>query len=549
MKRVISLLLVSILLILLCGCSNGKKQVSDISADTSSVKELSEEEKYNNAVTYIESKNYNEAIVLLKEIKGFKDSEVVLKKCAYTYAIELFNNKNFFDASEYFSICEDYKNAKSYYEDSLMYQGYEYVNSQEFVKGIRLLEELLDVERLSTDVLSNLIKISANLFGGCWKGTITYNRETLYAEIYYSDSTKKFQPVIRRYSDDGPILMQETYSCVLTHREGVFGNSGIDSFDYRFIDDNTLVLSDHQILSGTFRRSGKAYIYKIDYTAPMLSEEPILDNTMGNDENTESKKESIENNSKSPSQNSSSSQSNTSSTTSHHTKPNNTTSTVSQDEKTYTSSTEQHVHDFSINATCEEPAKCSCGETSGLAIGHNWESATCEKPDTCKNCGKTRGSALGHDWEEATCEEAKTCKNCGKKEGKAWGHTYNSTEILICKRCRELNPEGETIISKLSVVNNSDLFTLDSFSISNYGKQSHIYDLGYKFDMDFKITLNESIMRDQVTIIAYDENGNELYESGFGFLPSSSGLKGDTISKQARFHIDGYKPVAKVVIK
>ena len=526
MKRIISLLLVGLLFILFCGCNNEKTKVSDTSTDISSIKELSEEEKYKKADTYIESKNYNEAIVLLKEIKGFKDSETILKKCAYTYAIELFNNKNFLNASEYFSICEDYKNAKSYYEDSLMYQGYEYVNSQEFVKGIRLLEELLDVERLSTDVLSNLIKISANLFGGCWKGTITYNRETLYAEIYYSDSTKKFQPVIRRYSDDGPILMQETYSCVLTHREGVFGNSGIDSFDYRFIDDNTLVLSDHQILSGTFRRSGKAYIYKIDYTAPMLSEEPILDNTMGNDENTESKKESIENNSKSPSQNSSSSQSNTSSTTSHHTKPNNTTSTVSQDKKTYTSSTEQHVHNFTIKATCEQPAKCVCGETSGVANGHQWEDATCTTPKQCDICNKT--------------------------EGKALGHSFNDNAPFYCSTCEKENSNALSILKKINVVSVDSKVAIKNFSFSEFrlaGMSTPFGKQGYSFTMDYEIECLSDFGTYQMNIVAYDKDNNILSQSYVMYNHYGGTLTvGEKENSSKTFIIYSDSPVAKIEI-
>lgn len=214
---------------------------------------------------------------------------------------------------------------------------------------------------------------------------------------------------------------------------------------------------------------------------------------------------------------------NASSTLSQSTKPNSTSSTVSQGKKPNTPSTEQHVHDFSINATCEEPAKCQCGQTSGIANGHLWVAATCTTPKKCKVCNKTEGQALGH--------------------------IYKTDATLICDGCRELNPNGDTIISKLAVVNNSDLFIVASYSISNYGKQSYVYDLGYQFYVDFKITLNEEIMRDNVTLIAYDEKGNKLYESGFGFTPSSSGHKGDTISKQARFYIDGYKPVAKVVIE
>lgn len=141
-----------------------------------------------------------------------------------------------------------------------------------------------------------------------------------------------------------------------------------------------------------------------------------------------------------------------------------------------------HTHSYAP-ATCTEPAKCSCGATSGNPLGHDWEAATCQSPKKCKRCNATEGSvdtaahvdsdkngrcdrcnavvcvhdwspknpsctqdqtctkcgatkvAPGHTFEAATCTDPKKCKVCGIKEGNALGHTPNSSNI--CTRCNK----------------------------------------------------------------------------------------------------------------
>ena len=62
-----------------------------------------------------------------------------------------------------------------------------------------------------------------------------------------------------------------------------------------------------------------------------------------------------------------------------------------------------------VPATCEqsgmtEGSKCSvCQEvitaqTTIPALGHDWQAATCETPETCTRCHVTQGKALGHIW-------------------------------------------------------------------------------------------------------------------------------------------------------
>lgn len=63
---------------------------------------------------------------------------------------------------------------------------------------------------------------------------------------------------------------------------------------------------------------------------------------------------------------------------------------------------EAHTHTYS-KATCTEAAKCSCGATSGNALGHSWQSATCKAPKTCKTCGATEGGNGEHTYINGTC--------------------------------------------------------------------------------------------------------------------------------------------------
>ena len=61
-----------------------------------------------------------------------------------------------------------------------------------------------------------------------------------------------------------------------------------------------------------------------------------------------------------------------------------------------------HEHAWS-DATCEEPAKCECGETQGEALGHKLADATCTEPAKCTVCNKTLAEALGHSFAFGKC--------------------------------------------------------------------------------------------------------------------------------------------------
>ncbi len=70
--------------------------------------------------------------------------------------------------------------------------------------------------------------------------------------------------------------------------------------------------------------------------------------------------------------------------------------------------TTTHTHSYS-DATCTEPAKCSCGAVKGKALSHSYGNATCTEPKTCTRCGETQGNELGHNFSGGVCAR------CGKK--------------------------------------------------------------------------------------------------------------------------------------
>lgn len=65
-------------------------------------------------------------------------------------------------------------------------------------------------------------------------------------------------------------------------------------------------------------------------------------------------------------------------------------------------SQDAHIHIYS-EATCTEPAECSCGITNGKELGHTWLDATCTTAKTCSRCGVESETPLGHNYEDGTC--------------------------------------------------------------------------------------------------------------------------------------------------
>ena len=97
----------------------------------------------------------------------------------------------------------------------------------------------------------------------------------------------------------------------------------------------------------------------------------------------------------------------------------------------------ERVHSYA-DATRTEPTKCSCGATTGKALGHKFN-----LKGVCTRCGLVDLDKAEHKhvFSDATCTEPKKC-SCGATTGKALGHEFDSTGK--CARCN-----AECIHSKL----------------------------------------------------------------------------------------------------
>ncbi len=85
----------------------------------------------------------------------------------------------------------------------------------------------------------------------------------------------------------------------------------------------------------------------------------------------------------------------------------------------YCGTTRTVYHDYN-SATCTRPRTCRiCNKTYGNELGHSYDNA-CDT--TCNRCGEIRKTT--HNYAAATCTKAKTCIICGKSEGMALGHKH-----------------------------------------------------------------------------------------------------------------------------
>ena len=112
------------------------------------------------------------------------------------------------------------------------------------------------------------------------------------------------------------------------------------------------------------------------------------------------------------------------------------TFTCSKCANQYTESIAKTAHNYAA-ATCTKPKTCTCGATSGTALGHSYTSqvttsATCTKEGvktfTCSKCANQYTESIAktaHNYAAATCTKPKTC-TCGATSGTALGHSYTS---------------------------------------------------------------------------------------------------------------------------
>lgn len=90
-------------------------------------------------------------------------------------------------------------------------------------------------------------------------------------------------------------------------------------------------------------------------------------------------------------------------------------------------------HNFSINATCESPQKCSynCGAIQGSVLGHKYNIGNCINTSKCIRCSKDTGQLGSHSFSKATCTSLSTCKYCKQTTGILGKHTFSKATCTL----------------------------------------------------------------------------------------------------------------------
>jgi len=91
------------------------------------------------------------------------------------------------------------------------------------------------------------------------------------------------------------------------------------------------------------------------------------------------------------------------------------------------------------SATCDAPETCSkCKITKGEKLEHQYPEVSCGETAACVYCGETVVLYPEHEWVAATCTEAEVCARCGVEGAAALGHNlvfHSCTKGDECSRC------------------------------------------------------------------------------------------------------------------
>lgn len=113
---------------------------------------------------------------------------------------------------------------------------------------------------------------------------------------------------------------------------------------------------------------------------------------------------------------------------------------------------ETNSEDGNTQSESQQTPTQNQNQTTAPSHTHTFSKATCTEPSKC-TCGTTQGSALGHDWKSATCKAPKTCKTCGVTEGEKGEHSYSGGKCTVCGVSNTLNPKKDLDTSKEYVGN------------------------------------------------------------------------------------------------
>ena len=100
--------------------------------------------KYNQALEYINNEDYENANSLLSELKDYKDSEQLIVNNKYNQALKYLNNKDYDNAYSLISELEAYDNTKQFVDDIKYNMALEYINNEDYINAAAILQNLGD---------------------------------------------------------------------------------------------------------------------------------------------------------------------------------------------------------------------------------------------------------------------------------------------------------------------------------------------------------------------------------------------------------------------
>ena len=381
MKKTIAVVM-CLIVVSLVGCGTtmniGENNVSS---------ELSPKEKYDKAVVLIEDKKYEEAIEILETI-DYEDSKELKKQTAYNYARELFNQQEFETAYDYFVKAEDYLDAKKNINKSAYFAGVKLVNTDMHWKSIDWFRIALNDQEFKNLAEKHIIKITTSLIGNAWFGSYTNSKgTTLQIEFKYFEGKNNLYIAhadknngYKQVASINGSLTVGAETCKYYHSETTFGGSW-DAVEFSFSSSNRMYVycnakSIGEAITGYYTaKNTPSVYYKIDKeNYPTITTSTIDSNDNGSSNttstNTSSNTTSTDTSSNTTSTDTNSNNNSSNEVTSNkgnaniNSTPNNTNTNTSSNQST------SHTHSYS-KATCTKPETCSCGATTGSALGHN----------------------------------------------------------------------------------------------------------------------------------------------------------------------------------
>lgn len=197
-----------------------------------------------------------------------------------------------------------------------------------------------------------------------------------------------------------------------------------------------------------------------------------------------------------------------------------------------------HTHLYS-DATCTEPARCSCGATEGSALGHRFTEATCTAPEICQVCGATEGTAAEHSYDLSG-----TCKECGDvlpeaREYIAFTDIFlenNVKQALGLEGTQKVSKyamsrltslgirEGVTDVQDLQYAVNLQRITIEANNVKNLEVLCGIPTITY-VQLGFGKEIDISFMKDMTAVESVSFGNAEIVGGELSYLVASPVLK------------------------